>query len=141
MWIRIDSHSGVPIYRQIAAQIEQAVLSGVLQSGDKLPGVRELAVELTVNPATVVKAYDELQQIGVIEQPRGRGTFVRGRPQIKEAERRARLRAAATAFLLEAERLGFPATGAVAELERAVAEADATRAKDEDGEAQGHAGR
>ena len=137
MWIRIDSHSGVPIYRQIAAQIEQAVLSGVLQGGDKLPGVRELAVELAVNPATVVKAYDELQQMGVIEQPRGRGTFVRGKPRLPDAERWSRLKAAAASLLLEAERLGFGAAEAMAALEQAVQGSAAP----DDGEGERHGGR
>jgi GntR family transcriptional regulator len=139
MWIRIDSHSGVAIYRQIAAQIEQAVLAGVLESGDKLPGVRELAVELAVNPATVVKAYDELEQTGVIEQPRGRGTFILGRPKLEERERRERLQAAAARFLGEAERLGFTASEALRELQRAVAGlGDAPKA---DGEGEDHDGR
>ena len=116
MWIRIDSHSGVPIYRQIAAQIEQAVLSGVLQAGDKLPAVRELAVELAVNPATVVKAYDELQLGGLIEQPRGRGTFVLGRPVLAEEQRHERLKSAVEALLVEAEPLGFGPDDVLAEL-------------------------
>ena len=137
MWIRIDSHSGVPIYRQIAAQIEQAVLSGVLQSGDKLPGVRELAVELAVNPATVVKAYDELQQTGVIEQPRGLGTFVLGKPQLPEAERRGRLWAAASSLLKEAERLGFGTDEAIAALAEAARGPKGAR----DGEEERHGGR
>lgn len=139
MWIRIDSYSGVPIYRQIAAQIEQAVLSGVLRNGDKLPGVRELAVELAVNPATVVRAYDELEQIGVIEQPRGRGTFVRGRPRLEDAERRERLRAAAAMLLLEAERLGFSAREALAELKQAAGASAGPSEPDREGER--HAGR
>ena len=109
MWFRIDSQSGVPIYRQIAQQVEQAVLAGVLVSGDRLPAVRELAVDLAVNPNTVVKAYDELQRAGVIEQPRGRGTFVRGAPVLPDDERRQRLEAAAAGFVAEARRLGFAA--------------------------------
>jgi GntR family transcriptional regulator len=107
MWIRIDPHSGVPIYRQVARQIEEAVAAGVLQPGDKLPGVRELAVELAVNPATVVKAYDELQRAGVIEQPRGRGTFVVERPTLSATERWIRMRSAIESLSAEAERLGF----------------------------------
>jgi GntR family transcriptional regulator len=138
MWIRIDSNSGLPIYRQIAAQIEQAVLAGVLQGGDKLPGVRDLAVELAVNPATVARAYEELQQGGVIEQPRGRGTFVLGRPVLETGQRQRRLRAAAESLLLEAERLGFTADEALAELRRAVADG---REEDEWGKGEGHAGR
>ncbi len=140
MWIRVDSQSGMPIYRQIAAQIEQAVFAGVLQSGDKLPGIRDLALELAVNPATVVKAYDELEQSGVIEQPRGRGTFVLGRPQLSEPERRRRLRAAAASLLLEAERLGFPATEALTEVERAIAQREGADANEAGEEAEGHAG-
>lgn len=136
MWIRIDSNSGLPIYRQIAAQIEQAVLAGVLQGGDKLPGVRELAVELAVNPATVAKAYEELQQSGVIEQPRGRGTFVLGRPVLDASQRLRRLGAAAESLLLEAERLGFTADEAIAALRAA-----ARRPEDAEGKGEGHAGR
>ncbi len=137
MWIRIDSNSGVPIYRQIAAQIEQVVLAGVLQGGDKLPGVRELALELAVNPATVAKAYEGLQLGGVIEQPRGRGTFVLGRPVLEEAQRRRRLLAAAESLLLEAERLGFSADEALAAL-RAMTLAE--READAGGEGDEHAG-
>ncbi len=139
MWIRIDSMSGLPIYRQIAAQIEQAVLSGVLQAGDKLPGVRELAVELAVNPATVAKAYEELQGAGVIEQPRGRGTFVLGRPVLPEEQRARLLRDAVDALLREAERLGFTAAAALAELRRAVPDDDGARHPG--GEGERHAGR
>ncbi len=138
MWIRIDSHSGVPIYRQIAAQIEQAVLSGVLQAGDKLPAVRELAVELAVNPATVVKAYAELQLGGLIEQPRGRGTFVLGRPVLAAAQRHERLKSAVEALLVEAERLGFGPDEVLAELRHALQEA---ASHDPDGEGERHVGR
>ncbi len=107
MWLRIDAQSGVPIYRQIAAQIEQAVGVGRLAEGDRLPAVRELAVELAVNPGTVVKAYDELERAGIITQPRGLGTFVSRAPRLTEAERRARLTALAQTAAAEAERLGF----------------------------------
>lgn len=137
MWIRIDSHSGVPIYRQIAAQIEQAVLSGVLQAGDKLPGVRDLAVELAVNPATVAKAYDELQLGGVIEQPRGRGTFVLGRPVLVEAQRRQLLRSAVETLLLEAERLGFSPGEALDEIGRSLRERDGSVEPDGEGKRDG----
>lgn len=109
MWFRIDSQSAVRIYRQITAQVEQAVVAGLLEPGDKLPGVRELAVRLAVNPTTVVKAYHELQRTGVVEQPRGRGTFVRGMPVLPEAERRKRLPTAVANLVAEARRFGFDA--------------------------------
>lgn len=120
MWLRIDTGSGMPIFRQVAAQIAQAVQAGVLQAGDKLPGVRELALELAVNPATVARAYAELEQDGVIEQPRGRGTFVRGGPVLTEEERRRRLRSAVLLLLSEAERLGLTADDALRELRGAL---------------------
>lgn len=138
MWIRIDSNSGLPIYRQIAAQIQQAVLSGVLRGGDKLPGVRELAVELAVNPATIAKAYEELQEAGVIEQPRGRGTFVLGRPTLGEAQRASLLRDAVDSLLREAERLGFTAAEALAELRKAMPSDETPQHPDREGER--HAG-
>lgn len=116
MWFHIDSQSGVPIYRQIAAQVEQAVLAGVLRPGDKLPAVRELALDLAVNPNTVVKAYDELQRARVIEQPRGRGTFVRGAPTLDDTERRDRFRSIAQNFVAEARRLGYGAPDILAQL-------------------------
>ena len=107
MWLRIDSQSGVPIYRQVADQIAQAVASGLLVEGDRLPSVRDLAVELAVNPGTVVKAYEELERGGVLSQPRGLGTFVAAVPRLTETERRQRLTALAAAARAEAERLGF----------------------------------
>lgn len=107
MWLRIDPQSGVPIYRQIADQVAQAVAGGFLAEGDRLPAVRELAVELAVNPGTVVKAYEELARAGVIVQPRGLGTFVAGVPPLDEAERLARLAALAADARAGAQRLGF----------------------------------
>ncbi len=76
MWFNIDPSSGVPIYRQLVDQVKQGVAGGVLRAGDRLPSVRDLALELTINPHTVAKAYQELERDGVIEVPRGRGAFV-----------------------------------------------------------------
>lgn len=76
MWFNIDPSSGVPIYRQLADQVKQGVAGGVLKPGDRLPSVRDLALELTINPHTVAKAYQELERDGVIEVPRGKGAFV-----------------------------------------------------------------
>ncbi|HHY35338.1 MAG TPA: GntR family transcriptional regulator [Firmicutes bacterium] len=76
MWLHIDPSSGTPMYRQIADQIRQAVAGGILRPGDRLPSVRDLAVYLTINPNTVVRAYQELEKDGLIETARGRGVFV-----------------------------------------------------------------
>ena len=57
---RLDSHSGVPVYRQMIDQVQGAIAMGVLRPGDQLPTVRLVAVELAINPNTVMRAYREL---------------------------------------------------------------------------------
>ena len=76
MFLNIDHSSGVPIYRQIMEQIKYSIAKGALRSGDRLPAIRQLSLELQVNPNTVVKAYSELEHAGVIETRRGMGTYV-----------------------------------------------------------------
>jgi GntR family transcriptional regulator len=76
MPIRVDSGSPVPIYEQIADQLVFAVAGGDLAAGDLVPSVRELSVQLTVNPNTVVRAYQQLELLGVLEPLRGRGMAV-----------------------------------------------------------------
>lgn len=85
----IDTRSGVPIYVQLVEQIRHAVEVGGLGTGDRLPTVRALAEELTVAPNTVVKAYNELQRMELIESRPGVGTVVaRG---VSEAAREQRV--------------------------------------------------
>jgi GntR family transcriptional regulator len=74
--IDLDHHSGVPIYRQIISQILYAIARGELEPGEQLPTVRQLAVDLSVNPNTVVKAYNELEIRGNLETQQGTGTFI-----------------------------------------------------------------
>lgn len=76
MPIRVDAGSPVPIYEQIADQLVFAVAGGDLAAGDLVPSVRDLSVQLTVNPNTVVRAYQQLEQLGVLEPLRGRGMVV-----------------------------------------------------------------
>ena len=75
--VRLDHHSGVPIYRQIITQILYGIARGDLASGVQLPTVRQLAVDLSVNPNTVIKAYKELEIRGNLETQQGTGTFIR----------------------------------------------------------------
>jgi GntR family transcriptional regulator len=91
MWSHIDRSGGTPIYRQLVEQVRQAVASGVLRPGDRLPSVRELVIELAVNPNTVARAYQELEREGVIETPRGRGSYVADREPVIGEEERVRL--------------------------------------------------
>ncbi len=76
MAIRVEASSAVPIYEQIADQIVYMVASGDLVAGDPMLSVRELSVKLGINPNTVVRAYQELERMGVIEPVRGRGMFI-----------------------------------------------------------------
>jgi GntR family transcriptional regulator len=72
----LDLHSGMPVYRQIMDQVRGGVASGALTPGDQLPTVRQLAVDLEINPNTVVRAYRELELGGMLETHQGTGTFI-----------------------------------------------------------------
>ncbi len=74
--ISIDARSGVPFYRQIIDRILLRIAAGDLKSGDRLPTVRQLAINLKVNPNTVSRAYRELDIRKVIVTQRGTGSFV-----------------------------------------------------------------
>ncbi|HZT13618.1 MAG TPA: GntR family transcriptional regulator [Candidatus Baltobacteraceae bacterium] len=76
--LTVDPRSGVPIYLQIIDQVKRSVALGVLAPGEQLPTVKQLALDLTVNPNTVAKAYRELERDEIIETSPGRGSFVRG---------------------------------------------------------------
>jgi GntR family transcriptional regulator len=76
--LTVDPRSGVPIYLQVIEQIKRSVAVGILQPGEQLPTVKQLALDLTINPNTVAKAYRDLERDGVIETAPGRGSFVRG---------------------------------------------------------------
>lgn len=76
MLFHVDPSASVPIYVQIMEQVRAATASGLLQTGEQLPSVRELALSLTVNPNTISRAYQELERDGIIVTQRGRGTFI-----------------------------------------------------------------
>ena len=76
MRFHVRPASGLPIYRQLMEQIERQSAAGLLGPGDALPSVRELSRDLGINPATVVKAYAELERTGLVETRHGLGTFV-----------------------------------------------------------------
>ncbi len=89
---RLDLASGVPVYRQIIDQVLLAVATGTLQSGQQLPTVRQVAVDLAINPNTVLRAYRELEIRGAISTQQGIGTFVtRQRVEVDQAGRDLRL--------------------------------------------------
>ena len=107
----IDLHSGMPVYRQLIDQVRSGIASGSLTAGDQLPTVRQLAVDLAINPNTVMRAYRELELGGLLETHQGTGTFISTRKlQKNSAERERQLgqmagevaaRAGAAGFSLE----------------------------------------
>jgi GntR family transcriptional regulator len=88
----LDQRSGVPVYRQIIDQVLGGIASGKLRAGDQLPTVRQLAVDLAINPNTVVRAYRELEIREILATQQGTGTFLTDKkPPVDELERRRRI--------------------------------------------------
>src|SRR5215471_20686423 len=96
----LDLRSGVPVYRQIIDQVTGGMASSALVAGDQLPSVRQLAVDLSINPNTVVRAYRELEIRGVLETHQGTGTFIaQKKMKQSEVERQRRLNQIAGEFV------------------------------------------
>ncbi|MBN2561196.1 MAG: GntR family transcriptional regulator [Phycisphaerae bacterium] len=89
----VDPNSPVPIYQQIAAYVRRAIAAGVYRPGEMIPSLRAMALELTVNPNTVQRAYEELEREGVIHARKGLGMFV-----AKTGVRSARSKSAAAVY-------------------------------------------
>jgi GntR family transcriptional regulator len=104
----LDLRSGVPVYRQIIDQVRAGMASGTLAAGDQLPTVRQLAVDLAINPNTVLRAYRELELAGVLETQQGTGTFI-SQKKIKRdnAEQQRQLAQIAGEFAARAGAAGF----------------------------------
>ena len=109
MDIRIDKNSRVPIYDQIKEQVKGLIHAGKIKTGDQLPTMRELSVELAVNFNTVALAYRDLVGEGVIITERGKGTFVASTPGEEEMHtiRREKLSNLITTLIQETNRLGY----------------------------------
>jgi GntR family transcriptional regulator len=109
MLIEIDFRSPFPIYAQIVERIKQLVATDVLQVGEQLPTVRQLAADLRVNFNTVARAYRVLDEAGVISTQQGRGTYVLEPmpPEQSQKLREAALESLVRNFLVDADRLGF----------------------------------
>src|SRR5579871_6720484 len=107
--IAIDSRDSRPIYAQIEHGLRAAIASGRLKIGDRLPTVRELAVDLRINANTVARVYVDLERAGVLETRRGVGSFVCASPAEArpKAEHDRCLHAFATHVLADASRAGF----------------------------------
>jgi len=104
----LDLQSGVPVYRQIIDQVQAGVATGALAPGHQLPTVRQMAVDLAINPNTVLRAYRELEIRGVLETQQGTGTFISHR-QVppNDAERERQLEQLVSEFVARAGAAGF----------------------------------
>src|SRR6202008_5119571 len=88
----LDLRTGVPVYRQLIDQVRAGMASGTLAAGDQLPTVRQLAVDLAINPNTVMRAYRELELAALLETHQGTGTFITHKKvEVKSAERESQL--------------------------------------------------
>ena len=110
MIIRLEKASGIPLTRQILDQIRTQYATGALQSGDQLPSVRQLALDLAVNQNTILRVYERLEAEGLLERRHGSGTFVangaRANPLRREQEK---LRLEAEQIVRHARALGIGA--------------------------------
>ena len=105
---RLDVHSGVPVYRQLIDQVQAAVASGALEVGEQLPTVRQVAVDLTINPNTVSRAYREMEIRGLLDTQQGTGTFVADRRvEVSKDERERQLGQLVGEFVSRAGAAGF----------------------------------
>ncbi len=105
---RLDPRSGVPVYRQLIDQVLIAIASGVLAPGDQLPTVRQVAVDLAINPNTVMRAYRELEIRGTLSTQQGTGTFITSKKVKRdELERRRRLSQLTGEFVARVSAEGF----------------------------------
>ena len=101
-----DFKTSSPIYLQLADRIQRRILRRELTPGEKLPSVREMAVESNVNPNTVQRTYSELERMGIVETRRGQGTFITEDDSRLE-QVREELRQQIEAFVQAMGELGF----------------------------------
>lgn len=112
--ILLDYKSSKPIYEQIIEQIKLNVMRQYLKPGDAIPSVRKLALELSITPGTVAKAYQELERQQIIETIRGKGTFIAGVIEVKPDEKKVlEIRKRLQTELMELKMMGYDKKGIV----------------------------
>ncbi len=123
MRVKLDLSSPRAIYLQIVEQLRLQAARGELGGGSRLPSVRELALELRINPNTVARAYRELEREGIVIMQQGRGVFVaEHKSKVPAAQRRRRLDAHLDELLVAAWQLGVGAGELIERLEERAAE-------------------
>lgn len=118
---RLDLRSGVPVYRQLIDQVKAGMAAGALTTGDQLPTVRQLAVDLAINPNTVLRAYRELELVGLLETQQGMGTFItQKKPSRDDVKRERQLDQLVGEFMARAGEAGFTVEELLKELQELV---------------------
>lgn len=105
--LTINPHSSTPIYQQIIDAVKESVALGIFKEGDKLPTVRELAAQLTINPNTIAKAYQKMEQEGLIITMRSRGTFIVSNHLISSEKAQELLMASIDKLIIDAYHMGI----------------------------------
>jgi GntR family transcriptional regulator len=112
---RLDLRSGVPTYLQLVQQVESAIRLGYLRRGDQIPRIKDVVASLSINPNTVLKAYRDLEQKGLVSARPGLGTFVEAEPvTVGLSELNTLRHSLVTGWLREAAALGLDEDGIVA---------------------------
>jgi GntR family transcriptional regulator len=105
---QLNPETGVPVYRQLIDQVHGALASGWLKPGEQLPTVRQLAVDLAINPNTVTRAYREMEIRGLLETQQGTGTFIAEQQTEKDSSvRKRQMEQLVTEFVARAGASGF----------------------------------
>ncbi|MCY8980623.1 GntR family transcriptional regulator [Bacillus halotolerans] len=105
--MRQDLQSSKPIYLQIADQIFYRLVRQELVPGDKLPSVREMAIQTKVNPNTIQRTYSEMERLGIVETRRGQGTFIAEKAEIVDELKERLTREVFESFIHQMAELGL----------------------------------
>ncbi|KUP31401.1 GntR family transcriptional regulator [Bacillus halotolerans] len=105
--MRQDFQSSKPIYLQIADQIFYRLVRQELVPGDKLPSVREMAIQTKVNPNTIQRTYSEMERLGIVETRRGQGTFIADKAEIVDELKERLTREVFESFIHQMAELGL----------------------------------
>ncbi|ADY14581.1 GntR family transcriptional regulator [Sphaerochaeta globosa] len=125
----LDVKSGVPFYKQIIFQVEMAISDGRLEKGAQLPTVRSLAVDLSINPNTVARAYAEMEIRNIVVTQQGCGTFISDKKVTLDAIERERILSQITKeFLTKASSYGFT----LAEIQQSIVDLGTETQKNEE---------
>jgi len=128
MLLQVNPKSPLPLYAQLVDQLGLAIGRGELAPGSQLPTVRQMGVDLAINPNTVAKAYSELERAGLIVTRQGSGTYVREDPVAPAPEeRQRRLVEIMEAALGQATALGYKPEELLRELRAHITAPNATR--------------